>query len=107
MRCLPPQVLAMLFQPGIQCRQIRKVWHLLPQPRSGILDVLLDLSLLPAGGGITELGRKDIVVRHSLEPDVDLPFLAAADAIDRGAHIVVDPAPRHTAEDAESLANGR
>ncbi len=60
----------MLFQPGIQRRQIWKVRHLLPQAWSGILDVLLDLTLLPTRGGITELGRKDVVVRHRQEADV-------------------------------------
>lgn len=77
MRCVEPQVLAMLFQPGIQRRQIWKVRHLLPQARSGILDVLFDLSLLPACRWVAELRRKDVVVRHRKETDIDLSLLAA------------------------------
>ncbi|MNE44199.1 hypothetical protein D3C80_1384160 [compost metagenome] len=75
----------------------------MPQPRSGILNVLLDLSLLPACGGIAELGRKDVVVRHRLEADVDLPFLAAANTIDRGLHVIIDAATRYAAEHAEPV----
>lgn len=84
LRRLPPQVLATLFQPRIQRRQIREVRHLLPKLWPGILDILLDLPLLLARGGIAELGRKDVVVRHRLEANIDLPFLAAANSIDRG-----------------------
>jgi hypothetical protein len=78
----------MLLQPKIQRCQIREVRHLLPQAWSGILNVLLDLSLLPACGGIAELWRKNVVVRHRKEPDVDLSLLAPADAIDRCLHIM-------------------
>jgi len=84
----------MLFQPDIQRCQIREVRHLLPQPRSRILDVLLDLPLLPARGGIAELGRKNVVVRHCQEADVDLSLLAAANAIDRCLHVIVNAATR-------------
>ena len=43
------------------------------------------------------------MVRHGEEPDVDLAFLAATDAIDRGAHVVIDAAPRHAAENAKPM----
>jgi hypothetical protein len=65
-----------------------KVRHLLPQAWSGILDVLLDLTLFPACRWIAELWRKDIMVRHRQEADVDLPLLAPAYAIDRCLHVM-------------------
>ncbi len=78
----------------------------LPQSRSGILDIRLDLSLLPTCGGIAELRRKDVVVRHREEADVDLPFLAAANTINRRLHVVVNAAARHAAEDPEAVSMG-
>ena len=49
-----------------------------------ILHVLLDLSLLPAGSRIAELGLEDIVAGHRQEPGVDLPDLAPANPVDGG-----------------------
>ncbi len=40
---------------------------------------------------------------HCSEPGVDLPRLARPDAIDRGLHIVEDPARRHSTQHAERL----
>src|SRR6478735_2711450 len=96
----------MLFQPGIQRRQIWKVRHLLPQAWSGILDVLLDLTFLPTCRWIAELGRKDIMVRHRQEADVDLPLLAPAYAIDRRLHVIVDATARYAAEHTEAVPMG-
>ncbi|MNL26522.1 hypothetical protein D3C87_1480510 [compost metagenome] len=78
----------------------------MPQPRSGILNVLLDLALLPARSGIAELGRKDVVVRHRKETDIDLSLLAAAHAIDRCLHVIVDATTRHAAERTEAVPMG-
>lgn len=83
MRRVPPQLLAMLLQPVIQRHQIWKVWHLLPQAWSGILDVLLDLTLFPTGRWIAEIRCKDVMVRHREKAHVDLSLLAAAHTIDR------------------------
>lgn len=96
----------MLFQPGIQRCQIREAWHLLPQPRSGILNVLLDLPLLTACGRIAELGLEDVVVRHCEKADVDLPLLAAAHAITRRLHFIVDATARHAAELTKAVPVG-
>lgn len=106
MRYVAPQILAMLFQPGIQRRQIWKVRHLLPKSRSGILNILLDLTLLPTRGGIAKLRRKDVVVRHSKETDIDLPFFATTDTINRGLHVVVNAATRYAAKHAEPVPVG-
>ncbi|GAA5629317.1 hypothetical protein Brsp05_04618 [Brucella sp. NBRC 12953] len=95
---VPPQLLAMLLQPVIQCHQIWKVWHLLPQAWSGILDVLLDLTLFPAGRWIAELRCKDVMVRYREEAHVDLSLLAAAYTIDRCLHVIVNPTTRHAAD---------
>ncbi len=69
----------------------------------GIPNILLDLPLLPAGRRITELGRKHVVVRHRLEADIDLTLFAAADAIDCGAHVVINSTRRHAAKDPEAV----
>jgi len=68
-----------------------------------ILYVLLDLSLLPAGCRIAELGFEEIVAGHRLEADIDVAILAAANLVDRGLHVVVDAAARNTTEHAESM----
>ena len=73
---------------------------------AGVLDVLLDLPLLPAGRRIAELRLEQEVADHGCEPCVDLAVLAAADLVDRGAHVVVDAAPRHAAQHAEGVVMG-
>jgi hypothetical protein len=46
------------------------------------------------------------MVRHREEAHVDLSLLPATDAVDRGAHIVVDPALRDAAKDTEPVPIG-
>lgn len=46
------------------------------------------------------------MVRHCLEANIDLPLLAAADAIDRSAHIVINSPRGHAAEDSEAVPMG-
>jgi hypothetical protein len=82
MRDLIPQRDTALFQPAVQRRKIGKARHGLPQTVLGILNVLLDLSFLPACGRIAELWLKYIVVCHCEKAHVDLPLLPATDAID-------------------------
>ena len=53
----------------------------LPQPAPCILNVFLDLPLLPARCRIAEVRFIDKVVRHGEEAHVDLTLLPAADAI--------------------------
>ncbi len=89
LRCLPPQVLAMLFQPCIQSRRSgksgicchKRVGH--PEHSSRICPFSQPAAV------ITELGRKQRSGRHRLEADIDLTLFAAADAIDCGAHVVI------------------
>ena len=73
---------------------------------AGVLDVLLDLPLLPAGRRIAELGLEQEVADHGREARVDLALLAAADLVDGGSHVVVDAAPRHAAQHAEGVVMG-
>src|ERR1700733_8356357 len=53
---LGPQFPAARLQPVVQRRQGGEVGHGLPEPMASVLDVLLDLPLLPPGGWIAELG---------------------------------------------------
>ncbi|SJM32661.1 TnpA8 (fragment) [Mesorhizobium delmotii] len=73
---------------------------------AGILDILLDLPLLPARGRIAELGLEEIVAGHSLEAGIDLTILATADPIDRRAHVVIDPAPGNASQNPEGVGVG-
>src|SRR6056297_2867648 len=93
MRDLSPQGDTALFQPVVQCREIGEARHELPQAMARVLHVLLDLSLLPASGRIAERWLEHVVVCHGKEPHVDLPFLPATDAVNRGARstIVLEP----------------
>ena len=70
---------------------------------AGMLNVLLDLSLLPARGRIAELGLEQILAGHGREAGIDLSFLAAADPVHRRAHVVVDSAPGNAAQNPEGV----
>ena len=71
-----------------------------------VLDVLLDLPLLPAGGRVAELGLEQEVADHGREAGVDLTLLSATDLVDGGSHVVVDAAPRHASQHAEGVIMG-
>ena len=55
---------ALLFQPCVKRSNIGKFGQPLPQPATGILDVLLDLTLFPTRCRIAELRLEQIVARH-------------------------------------------
>ncbi len=71
-----------------------------------ILNILLNLSLLPARSWIAELGLEQVVTGHRQETDIDVALLATADLVDRRAHVVVDAAARDAAEDPECMIVG-
>ena len=71
-----------------------------------LLDILLHLALLPSGGRIAELGLEHVVAGHRQEPSIDLALLALADAVNSGAHVVVDAPRGNTAEDPEGMTVG-
>ena len=73
---------------------------------TGVLDVLLDLPLLPAGGRVAELGVEQIVARHGGKACIDLPRLAGADTVHSGLHVVVDAALRHAAQHPKRVLMG-
>jgi hypothetical protein len=79
------------------------VRHGLPEPMASVLDVLLDLPLLPPGGRIAELRLKQEVADHRREAHVDLALLAPADLVDGRSHIVANAPPRHAAQHAEGM----
>ena len=70
---------------------------------TGILDVLLNLSFLPACGAIAEVRLEEIVAGHRLEAQIDAAFLAAANLVHGGAHIVVNTPPRNAAKGPEGV----
>lgn len=60
----------------------------------------------PACAGLppdTELRLEQVMARHRCEPGVDLSGLARTGTIDRGLHVVKDPALRHAAQNPEGL----
>ena len=103
---LAPLLDATLLKPGVQGIDIGEAGQRLPQPTPRILDVLLDLSLLPAGSRVAELWLEQVMAGHGREPGVDLPRLASANPIDCGLHVVEDPALRHAAQHPERLGQG-
>ena len=67
---------------------------------TAVLDILLDLALLPARGWIAELGIEQVMADHGAKAQVDVAQLALAHPVDGRLHVVVDaaardPAPRH------------
>src|SRR5690606_4735371 len=106
MRDLGPEFAAARLEPVVKSLQRGEGRQRLPEPVAGVLNVLLDLSLLPSGRRIAELGLEQEVADHGREASVDLTLLAASNLVDRGAHIIVDAALRHAAQDAEVVIVG-
>ena len=100
------ELVARLFQPGIERIQILEGRCALPDAMPGVLNILLDLSLLPARGRIAELGFEQKVADHGLETGVDVPGLAFPDSIHRRLHIVVDTTPGNPAHYPEGVVVG-
>jgi hypothetical protein len=97
---------APLLEPGVQVRQVGEVRHQVQDQVAGVLHVLLDLTLLPTGRRIAELGREDVVAGHCQEPGVDLPRLAPTDPVHRCPRVVVDAPARDPAEHPECMPVG-
>jgi hypothetical protein len=111
--CALPQLDAALLEPGIQCRQVRKVRHqvqdqvagmphtffstcpcasgLEPSPvvarTSGAPTGNRHTGAVPAGRRIAELRLEDIVAGHRQEPGIDLTRLAGAHPVHRGLRV--------------------
>jgi hypothetical protein len=47
-----------------------------------------------------------MVVGHREKPGIDLPFLAPTHPVNSGPHIVIDPTPRHAAENPKPMPMG-
>ncbi|CAD7047309.1 hypothetical protein RHAB21_03763 [Pseudorhizobium halotolerans] len=104
--CLGPELLATLLEPIVQGLQCWKARDRLKEAMTRILHVLLDLSLLPAGSRIAELGLEHIMAGHRHEADVDVALFATTNLVDRRAHVVVDAATRNATEDTEGMVVG-
>lgn len=73
---------------------------------AGILDILLDLPLFPAGSRVTELRLEQIMAGHGLKADVDVTLLATPDLVDGCAHVIVNAASGNATEYPESMIVG-
>lgn len=103
---LSPELHALPFQPRIQDIEIGKAWHGLPEAMAHVLDVLLNLSLFPACCWIAELRIEQVVAGHGQEAGIDLALFAVTNPVHCCPHIVVDPAPRHAAQNPERVVMG-
>lgn len=84
---LGPKGDAAIFQPLVQFIQILEDWHDLPKAVARILNVLLDLTFLPARRWVAKLRLKNIVTCHRFEPRVDVALFATANAIDSSLRV--------------------
>jgi hypothetical protein len=64
---LAPMLDAALLEPGVQSRQIGEAGQWLPEPSARILNVLLDLPLLPTGSRVAELRLEQIPDRLAIK----------------------------------------
>src|SRR5690606_28702623 len=106
MRGLCPERLASKLKPVVQGLKGWKARNRLKEPMTCILNVLLDLALLPAGRGIAKFGLEEVVAGHRHEADVDVALLATAHLVDCRAHVVVDATARNAAKHAEGMIVG-
>ena len=112
---------ALLLKPDVEGIKIRETsaggieW--LPQTAARILNVFLNLSLLPARGRIAEVCLEQVVTGQRGKSGVDLPRFAATDLVDRRLRspvrlspgssacgcTVEDPTLRHAAQNPKGL----
>src|SRR5690606_5896601 len=103
---LCPEGLASKLKPVVQGLKGWKARNRLKEPMTCILNVLLDLALLPAGRGIAKFGLEEVVAGHRHEADGDVALLATAHLVDCRAHVVVDATARNAAKHAEGMIVG-
>jgi hypothetical protein len=95
----PAQALGL--KPPVQFLDAGKLQPGLEKAAAYRLDLVLDLTLLPACGRRTG-GRLDhVVIGHHQKPAVEHAFLADEHRRHRSLHVVVDAAQRHPAEKGE------
>jgi len=73
---------------------------------AGILDILLDLSFLPAGSRVAELRLEQIMAGHGLKAYIDVTLLATSNLVDGRAHVIVYSASRNATEYPEGMVVG-
>jgi hypothetical protein len=89
------------FQPAVQLLEAGEPQPGLEEATADRLDLVLDLTLLPARCRRTG-GRLDhVVIGHDQEPAVEDALLAGEHRRHRSLHVVVDPTQRHPAEERE------
>lgn len=87
MRDIVSPLHAALLQPIIQYVKIGELRHGLPKPMTSVPDALLNLAFLRPAAGLQNSGSKHVVVRRGQKAHVNLPFFAAPDTVNRGAHV--------------------
>ena len=68
-----------------------------------VADLVLDLSLLPARGRRARHRIDQVMRAHPQKAAVEAPLLAQEYRVDRGRHVVIDPAPACPAKQAEGV----
>ena len=71
-----------------------------------VTNVLLNLSLLPTRGGITELSIEEVMADHGTKFGIDLTHFTGLDPINGGLHVVVDASPGDSAPSHKGMVVG-
>eukprot|EP01038_Epipyxis_sp_PR26KG_P017796 gene17797-24838_t len=107
-RGVAPHRTTSLAQPGIEFDERAEATGrgFDPDAPAAVLHVLLDYTLLPAGGDVAEVGVEQVVTAHGCEARVDRALLAALHLVHGGAHVVVDATAGHATQDFEGMVVG-
>ena len=94
---------AAVLKPGVELGVVLEPRPRHEEPTADDADLVLDLTLLPAGGGRAGDRVDEVVPAHLLEAAIVGAVPADEDRVHRRLHVVVDPPRAGAAEEGERL----